>query len=105
MQNFDMKTVSPEILQTIKGVHVDYFNAPDHYVTRVQDFIENWLFEGGIEIEQWRVDEERCIDPGEEISMEEAIRRAVVQLGYLYFLEIEADDSDWSESVSVSPIT
>ena len=98
----DTKKISPELLQTIKGVHVDYYSSvPDSYLTQLQDFIENWLFENeSIKIESWRIQEELSID--DEISLEEAQRQAVVELGYALFLETT---ELCYECISVSPIT
>ncbi len=89
-------------LDLIRGVHVEYCGlVPAGHVDQVQEFVEGFVYDGGITVEAWRIAEELEIEPG--ISRQEAVCRAVVELGHLRFLE--SLDWDCNYNVAVAPIT
>ena len=98
-------TIDKALLETIKGVHVEYCGSvPESYTSDVQRFIENWIYEAVfILIEPWRIADALKADP--EISNAEAQRRAVVELGHLEFLKTLENDNLSYDSVAVSPIS
>ena len=122
----DTTKIKSEILATIKGVHVEYTgpSPPESYIAQIQDYIEGWLYEiqGEIkrgecphyDLETWRIAEElHLIERRDEtlgfmshdLRIEEAQRRAIVEFIFLKFLQSTDDNTDWSERISVSPIT
>ena len=97
-------TIDQTLLETIKGVQVEYCGkVPESYTSELERFVGNWIYESdSIRLESWRIAEELEADPG--ISNAEAQRRAVVELGHLKFLETLEGDNLAYDSVAVSPI-
>ena len=94
--------VDRSTLDLIRGVDVEYCGSvPAGHLDEVQEFIEGFVYDGDITVEAWRIAEELDIEPG--ISSQEAVCRAVVELGHLRFLESLDWDCDYE--VAVAPIT
>ena len=96
------RTVGSEILETITGVQVEYCGrVPKGYPEELQQFVETWVYEQEtISVEQWFIDEELTADP--DITELEAIQRAVIEIGYLAWLN--SLDYDANFGVALSPI-
>ena len=98
------RTVGTEILETLKGVQVEYCGrVPKGYPEELRQFIESWIYE----LEQLTLDQQRIDDElmwsDFSISELEAIQRAVVEVGYIKWLDSLDYDADYG--VALSPIT
>ena len=96
------RTVGSEILETITGVQVEYCGrVPKGYTEEMPQYIESWIY--GLEqltIDQKRIDDELMWSEF-SISELEAIQRAVVEIGYINWLDSVDYDADYGIALSV----
>ena len=96
------RNISRDILATIKAVQVEYCGrVPKGYTEEMQQYIESWIY--GLEqltIDQQRIDDE-LLWADFSISELEAIQRAVVEIGYINWLDSLDYDADYGVALSV----